>query len=424
MRIPRIHTIHLGAKHYVLSLALLAGLLLWPAAAAFPATPRPWEGTLDTSFDPGAGADGEVDAIAVQPNGKIIIAGDFTSYRGVSRNSIARINADGTLDSTFDPGTGTGPDHRLYAIALQDDGKILIGGSFASYNETPRNGIARVNADGTLDTSFDPGTGVTGNVLAIALQNGKILIGGDFDSYNGTTRNYVARLDENGSLDTTFNPGTGPNDRVHSLACLPGDKVMIGGYFTEVDGTTLYHIARLNADGTLDGSFDSSDQLQGYYAITYSIAPLADGKVLAGGNFTYNYGDGVDRAGIARLNANGTLDTSFNPGEGADGVNAILRDGSGKILLGGSFQSLDQVGRNGLGRLLANGPVDLDFDPGTGATDLDAAPEFVTAMALQSDGKVLIGGMFAAYDGTARNRIARVNAYNLAYHVYLPSTFR
>ena len=118
----------------------------------------------------------------------------------------------------------------VYAIAQQDDGKVLIGGTFTTVNGTARNGIARLNADGSLDTSFDPGTGADNFVQALAQQaDGKVLIGGSFNDINGTARNGIARLNADGSLDTGFDPGTGANNIVFALAQQADGKVMIGG---------------------------------------------------------------------------------------------------------------------------------------------------------------------------------------------------
>jgi uncharacterized delta-60 repeat protein len=139
------------------------------------------------------GFHGGVAAVAVQPDGKVLIAGLFTTVNGTNRNSIARLNADGSLDGSFNPGTGV--NGTVSSVALQLDGKVLIGGSFTSVNGTNRNNIARLNANGSLDGSFDPGTGANGIVRSIALQSdGKVLIGGDFTTVNGMVRPKVARL--------------------------------------------------------------------------------------------------------------------------------------------------------------------------------------------------------------------------------------
>ncbi|WP_144035926.1 delta-60 repeat domain-containing protein [Spirosoma fluviale] len=220
------------------------------------------DGSIDPTFNPtdvgfgnGDGTTSTVQSMVVQGNGKILIGGTFTTYNGTGRNYIARLNADGTLDTGFDPGTG--PSSTVTSVAVQGDGKILIGGTFTTYNGTGRNYIARLNADGSLDTGFNPGTGANSNVYSMAVQgDGKILIGGTFTTYNGTGRNYIARLNADGSLDTGFNPGTGPSSNVASVAVQGDGKILIGGEFSTYNGTSRNRIARLNADGSLDTGFN------------------------------------------------------------------------------------------------------------------------------------------------------------------------
>jgi uncharacterized delta-60 repeat protein len=358
------------------------------------------DGSLDTSFDPGSGANGNVYAIAVQADGKVLIAGDFTTYNGFLRNYIARLNADGTLDVSF-LNIGFGANASVSALAVQPDGKVLIGGNFTTYNGTARNRIARLNADSTLDASFlNIGSGSSNYVRAIALQpDGKVLIGGGFLSYNGTARNRIARLNADGSLDLGFNPGSGANSTLYTLALQPDGNVLIGGGFTTFNVTARNRIARLNTDGALDASFLNVGS--GANASVYAIAVQPDGKVLIAGSFTsYN---GTARNRIARLNTDGTLDASFlNTPTGANGtLYALAVQPDGKVLIGGGFAT----NRNRIARLNANGALDAFFlNTPTGANGS------VKAIAVQSDGKVLIGGDFTTYNGFSRNRIARLNA--------------
>ena len=357
-------------------------------------------GLLDASFNPGTGANNDVRTISLQPDGKILIGGAFTSYNGTARNYLARLNADGSLDATFNPGTGA--NGFVYALALQPAGKVLIGGDFSSYNGTARSRIARLNVDAVLDASFNPGFGANGTVLALAQQaDGKILIGGAFTSYNGTARNRVARLNADGMLDASFNPGTGANLDVVALVLQPDGKILIGGTFNSYNGTVRNNIARLNTDGTLDASFNPGSGVNGGSVLAFALQ--TDGKILIGGFFTsYN---GTARNYIARLNSDGTLDASFNPGTGADGdVFALALQPDGKILIGGNFTSYNGTARNFIARLNANGTLDASFNPGIGANNP------VYALALQPDGKILIGGEFSSYNGTARNYVARLNA--------------
>jgi uncharacterized delta-60 repeat protein len=365
-------------------------------------------GSLDVTFtQTGTGLNGIVYALAHQADGKVLVGGFFSDYNGTARNSIARLNADGTLDASFAP-TGTGLNDIVWSIALQADGKILVGGGFTSYNGTTQNRIARLNTDGTLDNSFAPmGTGLNDAVYALTLQtDGKVLVGGFFTDYNGTIRNRILRLNADGTLDASFAPtGTGLNNLVLALALQADGKVIVGGFFTDYNGTTRNRIARLNADGTLDASFAPTGT--GLNNIVRSLAFQADGKVLVGGDFSdYN---GTARNRIARLSANGTLDVGFVPtGTGLSSTAfALALQADGKVLVGGSFTSFNGTAQNCIARLNTDGTLDASFAP-TG-TGLNSA---TFALALQADGKVLVGGQFSSYNGTARNRIARLNGTN------------
>jgi uncharacterized delta-60 repeat protein len=399
-----------GANNYVQAIALQADgkILIGGAFTTYNAVGRNrvarlnTDGSLDTSFDPGAGANGSVNVIAVQPDGKILIGGFFSTYNGTGRNHIARLNSDGSLDTDFLT-TGAGANNGVQAVAVQLDGKILIGGNFTTYNGTTRNYITRLNANGSLDTGFNPGSGTNDTVEALALQpDGKILIGGFFSTYNGIRRNHIARLNSDGSLDTNFlSTGTGANSTVYTIVVQPDGKILIAGFFSTYNGTTRNYIARLNPNGSLDTGFLSTGTAAN--STVQAIALQADGKILIGGFFsTYN---GVARNGIARLNADGSLDTNFNPGSGTNNtVNALALQADGKIFIGGSFTSFNGVERNRVARLNSDGSLDTSFlssNSGANAT--------VNALAVQADGKVLIGGAFEAYNGVGRNRIARLN---------------
>src|SRR6185503_2093126 len=164
------------------------------------------DGSLDSTFlSSGVGANGDVFSVVVQADGKILLFGDFTTVNGAARNRIARLNSDGTLDFSF-LATGTGANLAVNAAALQSDGKITIGGRFTTINGTTRNRMARLNSDGTLDNSFlATGSGINGEVLSLALQaDGKTVIGGFFTSVNGTGRNGIARLNSDGANDASF----------------------------------------------------------------------------------------------------------------------------------------------------------------------------------------------------------------------------
>lgn len=357
-------------------------------------------GDLDSTFNPGtgAGANSKIFSTTLQPDGKIIISGNFKTYNGVERNRIARLNADGSLDNTFNPGTGT--NSGISSTTLQPDGKIIIVGPFSNYNGIKINTIARLNTNGGLDNTFNPGTGVGGWIMATVLQtDDKIIIGGDFNTYNGTHRNRIARLNTDGSLDTTFNPGTGANNSIKAFALQPDGKILIGGLFTSYNGIERNHIARLNADGSLDNTFNIGTGVDIGNVLT--IAVQNDDKVVIGGNFLrYN---GVAINNIARLKANGTLDNSFKPATGTIWqITSITLQPDGKAIIGGKFNLYNGIIRKRIARLNTNGSLDNTFN-----SEKEVDNE-IRSISLQPDGKIIIGGDFNTYDGTSSNTIARI----------------
>jgi uncharacterized delta-60 repeat protein len=324
----------------------------------------------------------------------VLICGGFIFINGTHVSNSARLNADGSLDSTFNTGVVGG----VVRIVLQPDGKLLIGGWFADQNGTNLGEIARLNADGSLDRSFNPGTGAENVVVTLALQSdGKVLIGGDFETVNGTNRNRIARLNTGGSLDGTFNPNLAPDSSVIYIAAQPDGKVLVGGDFSIVGGINRYLIARLNADGSLDTSFNPGTGLNRSVS---SVALQPDGKVLINSGFTAVNGTNLNQ--IVRLNADGGLDSSFNPVTDAGGfVRSIALQSDGKVLIGGSFSLLNGTIYSKIARLNANGSLDNSFNPGRSAG-------YVLTIALQPDGKMLICGDFTTVNGVVRPHVARL----------------
>lgn len=368
-------------------------------------------GDLDETFNPSAGADDAVYAVALQADGKIVIGGAFTIYNGVDRHHLARLNADGSLDTTFN--VGKGADDEVDIVAIQPDGKILIGGMFTSYNGVPRNHLARLNKDGSLDATFNIGEGADDVITAIAVQrDGKVIIGGAFTHYSGAERNFLTRLNADGSLDSTFNLNTALDDFVSTIAIQHDDKIVIGGGFTAYDNLPRRHLARLNPDGTLDAAFNIGAGADDVISV---IALQPDGRIVIGGDFT-TY-DGASRNRIARLNADSSLDPTFNAGSGADEIILTLAlQANGKIIIGGGFTIYDGKGRDGIARLNADGSADPTFAPEGGADD------FVSAVVLQADGNLIIGGAFTTYNGVIRNFFARLNADSSPDITFNPNT--
>jgi uncharacterized delta-60 repeat protein len=348
------------------------------------------------SFNPTAS--GWIHSLAVQADGKILVGGDFFELNGQPRYGLGRLTPDGTLDPTFNPGADGG----VYALAVQADSRILVGGDFTTLSGQTRNRIGRLNPGGDPDTTFNVGASSTINSLAVQADD-KILVGGAFTTLGGQTRNRVGRLNPDGTLDTTFNPGA--NDWVNSLAVAANGKILVGGNFTTLGGQTCNYIGRLNADGTLDPTVNPLADAE-----VYCLAVQPDGKTLVGGAFTTLGGQA--RNCIGRLNPDGTLDATFNPAAN-DAVLSLSLQADGKILVGGDFTMLGGQVRNKIGRLNPDGTLDPSFDPG--------ANDWVYALAVQTDGKILLGGSFTTLGGETHNSIGRLNnteaaSQNLMYN--------
>lgn len=362
------------------------------------------DGTLDSSFNPGGtGLTGTAQTIAVQPDGKILLSGSGVSaYNGVQRFSVLRLNSDGTLDTTFtSPFTST---QFVEEVDVQTDGKIMIGGGF-TIGTPARTGVARLNADGTLDATFNAnGGGVDGGVAAMEIRSdGKILIGGQFTTYNGTARNSTALLNTDGSLDTSFVSISGLTvTAVEYFAFTTDGKIYAAGLFSN----TLASIGliRLNANGSIDGTIPiASVDNWGYH-----VALQADGKPIMSG-FFYRVAS-QPRTPIVRFNTNGTVDTTFNPSLIGFGYTAaIAQQADGKTVVAGNFNFANGTARNNVARFNADGTLDTSFTVGTGTSpDLNAS-NIVNVVAIQPDGKILVGGIFSGYNGAARRGIFRLN---------------
>jgi uncharacterized delta-60 repeat protein len=361
------------------------------------------DGSLDETFDTGEGVTGgNLYDIVLQPDGKILIGGWFTEFNGVSRNGIARLHPDGSLDETFDPGSGVGSESTalVWSLNLLDNGQVLITGNFAEYNGLAANNLARLHPDGAMDETFASLPGTNGWVFPALVQpDGKIMIAGDFTEFQGTARNRIARLHADGSLDASFDPGQGFDDGVYSLGLLSDGKVFASGVFTSFDGSAAGRIVRLNADGSVDPSFNAG---AGANERVSKTAILEDGRIIVAGTFTRF--DGEERSRIARLEADGALDLTFNPPGGPDAtVRALALLSDNKIMIGGEFTAYQGAPASRIARLHADGSLDVSFDPAAGANGN------VHDLVVQSDGKVVIAGTFTSYNGVSRNRIARLN---------------
>ncbi len=352
--------------------------------------------TLDANF----AVNSTIGATAVQADGKILVAGTFATVGGTTRNNIARLNADGTLDAGFNPNANG----NVVTMAVQADGKILIGGIFTTVGGTTRNNIARLNADGTLDVDFNPNA--NNSVVCLAVQaDGKIWLGGFFSTMGGTPRGRIARLNADGTLDAGFSLGL--NNSLSGIAVQGDGKTLIWGSFNAfVGANVITRVARFNVDGTLDAGFNPNPNS----GVTSAVVQ-ADGKILIAGNFTTV--GGTTRNNFARLNADGTLDAGFNPTPNST-VYSLGLQADGKILIAGTFTTVGGTTRNSIARLNADGTLDVGFNPNANIV--------VYNVALQADGKILLAGGFTTVGGTARYRFARLLNDSTTQTVSAPDT--
>jgi uncharacterized delta-60 repeat protein len=379
------------------------------------------DGTVDTSFSPQA--NNVVRTVVLQPNGQVLVGGQFTTMQGtgsgtpVARNFAARLNADGTLDTVFNPGANG----VVYAMIYQSNGQIVIGGSFTTVQPNgssapiTRNHVARFNTDGSLDMSFDPNTDKT--VLSLGLQaNGQIVIGGGFATLqpdgasSPTNRSCAARVNSDGSLDTSWDPE--PNGSVSNILVLVTQEVVLGGEFITVqpNGSTgavqCDFVARLNPDGSLEQNF-IVNPLQNVTA----LAVQADGKLLIGGTFSQvfpvNNLSATAAPYLARINTDGSVDTSFLPTPN-QAVNAIAVQQDGEVVFGGYFTTVQPL--DTASPTLRNHIARVNI---YGVPDTTVDPDSsgtVFASAVLSNGQIMVGGTFLSIGGVTQNFLARLNA--------------
>ncbi|MCX6903631.1 MAG: delta-60 repeat domain-containing protein, partial [Verrucomicrobia bacterium] len=189
---------------------------------------------------------------------QMIVAGAFTSLNGTNRNYVARLNPDGSLDPNFNGFFASGPDDVVRAVAVQPDGGVVIGGDFHTVNGLVQAGIARLSGFGYLDYTFNPGLGVDGIVTALALQaDGKILVGGLFSAVDGTPRNNLARLNPDGSLDFTFDP-PGSDQMVRTIVVQSDGNILVGGDFSTFNADSHLRLVRLDTNGVVDATFSAA----------------------------------------------------------------------------------------------------------------------------------------------------------------------
>lgn len=360
-----------------------------------------------TFLDDGAGTvyayQPQVLALFRDNQDRLLAGGDFLTVNGLSISNLVRMLPSGDVDSTFQ--MGTGPDGWIYSIIADSQGRILIGGTFQHYDGHPAGGLARLLPDGSFDSTFVTGAGFDQLVERVeSLHDGRILAGGFFQNYQGVPRPGVAVLGDSGALDGTFVPVTGIQQGSyyfsHGAYQSPGGIIVIGAS----SGGSTNALFRLSSTGTRDPGFVADlGGSGGFSAVVSGVVIQPDGRLVVGG--TFSTVSGVPRNNIARLNSDGSIDGTFDPGSGTDdGVFRLFQQSDGKIILVGYFQKYDGVPSPYISRIQSNGARDLTFAPGTG-------PNFnAYAAVFHTNGTISVGGGFSLFAGFQRGALATINA--------------
>ncbi|GEM_PF-83259 len=326
----------------------------------------------DENFETGSGFNNIVWSLAQHTDSNITVGGAFTSYKGQNTGRFVRLNTDGSLNAAFNNNLGTGFNNTVFNQAIQTDGKIVIVGKFTTFNGVTRNRIVRLNSNGTADNTFNIGTGFNAETNQLAIQaDERIVVVGKFTTFNGITTSGIARLNSTGTIDNNLNVGTGFNVNeggtgskpVRCVAIQSDGKIIVAGDFTKYNGVTVNRLVRLNSNGTLDATFSSKIKFNN---TVYDIKIQPDGKIVAIGAFSSC--DGIHASyKIARINSNGNLDQTFNANIQSGFYTPADIDGSmfnprtislqanGRIIIGGGFKTFNGTSVNHLLRLNADG---------------------------------------------------------------------
>jgi len=371
--------------------------------------------------------------IEQQPDNKMLISGDFTSYNNNSINKLVRIYPDGNIDDDFVNNLGSGFNEESRSITIQSDNKIVLAGYFTTFNGNSKKYLIRLNSDGTEDTTFynnltswGDGSGVSSNLFDVKIQSdGKILVGGAIYTLNGDSRNYLIRLNSDGTEDTTFynnltswGDGSAFNNAVNKIIIQPDNKILIVGQFTSLNGQTRNYIVRLNSDGTEDTNFYTNIG-NGANEKIWSILLQSDNKIIIGGGFTQF--NNTTHNHIIRLNSDGTEDTAFYTnltswGDGSAfgssagyGIYSIINVND-KIYIGGYYGKLNNVKRYYLVSLNNDGTENDSFYNNLISTgDGSGLNNQVRTLKDDLNGNIFVGGYLTKLNGDTRNRIVKLN---------------
>ena len=336
--------------------------------------------------------------IAVRRNALLVQLVLLFSFLGAVMPSTAQV-LENPPTFTFETGVNLGFDGEVRDILQLGSGQLIVVGDFENYRGAPANRVVRLNADGTLDGTFSSlPVGFTNVVNSVALASGgKLMIGGAFNVANSRR---VARLNADGTLDGTFVQNNALGGAVNAIAVDASDNVVAVGDFT----TPTSRVIRFTSTGALDATFNTNlgTGLTGTSLGAQAVVIDGSNRILIGGNFTLF--NGTARSGIVRLTSTGTNDGTFAIGTGSNNmIFTIALDAMNRIMIGGDFTSFNGTGRNRIARLSATGALDGTFNPGTGFNNT------VNTIAMEpTTQNIIVGGGFSTYNGTSRNNIVRI----------------
>ena len=384
-----------STKHYRVRASNSNGSSAYTATFSASTTSSPWTGSGSVLAPLPVGmVNGTVSAIARQADGKIVIAGSFTSVLGIARKYIARLHPDLTLDTSFDPGIGA--NSTISQIELGLNGSIYIFGSFSSVSGVTRSDIARLNSNGSLDTAFDTESDWTFSDGIRAQADGKLIVFGNFDVFFGAPASDIARLNLDGSLDTSFTCTL--SSFVDTLALQSDGKMVIAGWFSTINGSSRPYFARVDGSGALDSTHAGSASI----ATIYGLASLPDGRHYASGSFTTI--SGVARKYLARLNANGSVDSTFDPGLSTSTATPLLfPQPDGKLVIAGSFTNFAGTMRWKIARLNNDGTLDATFN-----AEAASGSGSINSILTLPDSSLLVGGSFTTFGVTIQSCLVRL----------------
>ncbi len=392
-------------------------LILWIESRAQFSQP----GELDTTFNfgfahsilsninqypigAGFNSNSYVNLVATRPNGKILVAGEFGTYNGISKCCFIQLQENGTPDTVFNS-KNTFSGNSFSDLILQPDGKVLLAGTITQVNGLPGKGIIRFNIDGSLDTTFQPALN-SNKVSSAALQSdGKIVVTQTIIVSSSVVIKSIFRLHQNGQFDSSFSYFVDSLGFVSDIAIQANGKIILIGRFPSL-GLNNYHAIRLNSDGILDSTYYISFGANG---TIWASSLQADQKLLIGGWFN-NY-NGIKANTLVRLNVDGTVDSTFsifsNPSTSAfPGVYGILPLSDGRVYITGDNPATLNGSALIVYLLQSNGQKDTTFN--VFMTPIGAGEN----LTLQSDNKVIVVGRFSRYGNIWRPGIARIWGVN------------